>query len=320
MGMDSVPSLGELLKDSPKNWGVWGPDDECGALNYLTSELVIAGARTVRQGKVFTLQLPMGHAHGDPLWPGREPMARTVSLDESSWTSGDGPDFPGGLHYADDTICTNTQGSTQYDALGHVWHDGLIYNGYSADTTIGGLSRASVAAIADRGVVGRGVLLDMARYFGVDFLGPGATFNHHDLLSAAEAQGVTIRERDILLIRTGWLEFWYQTTPDEFYGNFLEPGLTYSPELVTWFAEMQIPNLVTDTMGNEVTIDPVSGVALPLHNALMRNLGIAFGEMCRLGELASDCVADGQWDFLYVAAPLHLLQGAGAPVNPVAIK
>ena len=46
-----------------------------------------------------------------------------------------------------------------------------------------------------------------------------------------------------------------------------------------WFQETEIPNLVTDTMANEVTVDPVSGVELPLHNALMRNLGVTLTEI-----------------------------------------
>ena len=46
-------------------------------------------------------------------------------------------------------------------------------------------------------------------------------------------------------------------TPDaEFYGDFNEPGLTYSAELVQWFQDMEIPNLGTDTIANEVTVDP----------------------------------------------------------------
>jgi kynurenine formamidase len=315
-----VPPLGELLADSPKNWGRWGDDDEIGALNLLGPRQVLEAAQSIRQGKVFTLQLPMGHEGGDPVWPGRSQLVKTMSLDESSWLAGSGPDFPGGLHYADDTIITNTQGTTQYDALGHVWHDGTMYNGYDAGSTIGGLRHASVAAIAKRGVVGRGVLLDLARYFGREFLEPGTTFNHVDLVRAADEQGVELRKRDIVVIRTGWLESWYVRDHDEFYADFNEPGLVYSPELVRWFHDMEIPSLVTDTMGNEVTIDPNTGVALTLHNALMRNLGVVFGEMVALRELADDCAADGQWDFLYTAAPLHIVRGAGAPVNPVAVK
>ena len=35
-------SVGELLKDAPRNWGKWGADDEVGSLNYLTPEVVVA--------------------------------------------------------------------------------------------------------------------------------------------------------------------------------------------------------------------------------------------------------------------------------------
>ena len=42
----------ELLKDAPNNWGRWGADDEIGALNFLTSEEVLRGARAIRSGKV----------------------------------------------------------------------------------------------------------------------------------------------------------------------------------------------------------------------------------------------------------------------------
>lgn len=83
---------------------------------------------------------------------------------------------------------------------------------------------------------------------------------------------------------------------------------------------MEIPNLVTDTMANEVTVDPVSGVELPLHNALMRNLGVALTEIAQLDLLAEDCANDGQWTFLYAAAPLKIVGGSGAPVNPIVIK
>jgi kynurenine formamidase len=83
---------------------------------------------------------------------------------------------------------------------------------------------------------------------------------------------------------------------------------------------MEIPNLVTDTIANEVTTDPNNGVALVLHNALMRNLGVTLTEIADLEQLADDCADDKQYTFLYVAAPLKVAKGSGSPVNPVAIK
>ena len=316
----TAPYLGDLLKDSPSNWGKWGPDDEVGALNYLGPEQVLAAARLVTSGKTFTLQRLIGDPKGDPVWPGRTPAERTQILDESNWDEGGtGPAYPGGLHYADDKINAFLQGSTQYDALGHVWFDGKIWNGYDARTTIGGLDKASVEPIAQRGVVGRAVLLDMARFLGKDNLAAAETFTHEDLQACAKEQGITIEKRDILIIRTNFLKLFFELG-DKFYEGFCEPGLVYSPELVQWFADMEIPNLVTDTIANEVTMDPNNGVALVLHNALMRNLGITLTEIADLELLAEDCAADKQYAFLYVAAPLKVAKGSGSPVNPVVIK
>lgn len=320
MSHEVSPEVSELLKDSPKNWGRWGADDEVGALNYLGPEQALYAATCIRSGKVFTLQLPMADPKGDPVWPGRRGAERCQVIDEGHWICGKAPEYPGGQHYADDMMSAYLQGSTQYDALGHVWYDGQLYNGYDAKTTIGGLEKASVQAIGEKGVVGRGVLLDIARLRGKDFLDKGETFTHEDLLEAAEAQGVEIRKRDIIVIRTGFIESFYKLGAEEFYRDFIEPGLTYSPELVSWFHEMEIPNLVTDTIANEVTIDPVNGALLILHGALMRNLGVTFTELANLARLAQDCAEDGQWDFLYTAAPLKVVKGTGGPVNPVVIK
>jgi kynurenine formamidase len=316
---DVAPALSEVLKDSPKNWGKWGPDDEVGSLNYLGAAEVLAAAALISTGEVFTLQRLIGDPKGDPVWPGRSPAERTQIMDESTWDADDAPAFPGGLHYADDKINAFLQGSTQYDALGHVWFDGQLWNGYDARTTVGGMDKASVEPIAQRGVVGRGVLLDMARHRNKTYLETAETYTHEDLLACAAAQGVELRKRDIIVIRTNYLQLFFDVG-DKFYEGFCEPGLVYSPELVQWFADMEIPNLVTDTIANEITTDPNSGVALVLHNALMRNLGIAFTEIVDLEKLAASCAEDGRYEFFYAAAPIKVAQGSGAPVNPLAIK
>ncbi|MGW0712696.1 cyclase family protein [Streptomyces sp. NPDC002643] len=231
MSQNAAPSLDELLARSPSNWGKWGPDDEVGGLNYLGPEQVVAASALIRSGKVFTIQRLIGDPKGDPVWPGRTPAVRTQIMDEATWDSKDAPQFPGGLHYADDKIDAFLQGSTQYDALGHVWYGGKIWNGYDARTTVGGMDRASVEPIARRGVVGRGVLLDMARFRGKKNLDTAETFSHEDLLACAAHQGVELRKRDIPLIRTNYLQLFFDLG-DKFYDGFCEPGLVYSPELV----------------------------------------------------------------------------------------
>jgi kynurenine formamidase len=317
--MTEIPTMDEVLKEAPKNWGKWGEEDEVGALNYLTTEEVFRGVRHIKSGTVFTLQRLIGDPKGDPVWPGRTPAEKTMILDESSWDGDGAPQFPGGLHYADDKISAFLQGSTQYDALGHVWYGGQLWNGYDARTTVGGLDKASVAPIAERGIVGRGILLDIARFRGKENLDKAETFTHEDLAACAEAQGVKIEKRDILVIRTNFLKLFFDQG-ERFYEGFCEPGLVYSPELVRWFQDMEIPNLVTDTIASEVTTDPNNGIALPLHCALMRNLGVALTEICDLEKLASHSAEDHQYTFLYTAAPLKVNQASGSPVNPLVIK
>ncbi|MCG8655999.1 cyclase family protein [Yimella sp. NH-Cas1] len=317
--MSDAISLDELLKDSPSNWGKWGPDDEVGSLNYLTDQEVLRGIKSVTKGEVHTLQRLINDPKGDPVWPGRAPAERTMLLDEATWDSDDAPQYPGGLHYADDKINAFLQGSTQYDALGHVWYGGKLWNGYDARTTVGGMDKASVEPIAQRGVVGRGILLDMARFVGKDAMDKGETFTHEDLVKCAEAQGTTIEKHDIIVIRTNFIQRFFDEG-EKFYEGFNEPGLVYSPELVEWFQDMEIPNLVTDTIANEVTYDPNNGVALVLHNALMRNLGVTLTEICDLETLADSSAQDKQYTFLYAAAPLKVHRATGSPVNPLAIK
>lgn len=315
-------TMSELLGSNPPlNWGKWGPDDEVGSLNYLTPEQILYGVASVRTGEVFTLQVQIGReGFPDPVWPNRTPAVRTPVMDEGFFQRGGVPVPPGDFHYADDKIDMFLQGSTQYDALGHLWYDGHIWNGYDAATTDGSLKKASVLAIAERGVVGRGILIDVARYRGKKWLDRAETFTHVDLMNAARAQGCEIEKRDILLVRTGWMGRFYEVPLSEFYADWNEPGLTYSRELVEWFQAMEIPNLVTDTIANEQSHDPETGIEMRLHCALMRNLGIAMTEICWLDDLAEACARDGRWTFLYTAAPLKVVGASGAPVNPIVIR
>lgn len=314
--------ISTILENAPSNWGKWGDDDEIGALNYLTEEEVLRGVQAVEDGKTFTLGVPIGRPEGDPVWPGRSGADHYMELDKGHFESGK---FEmagaGGLEYADDVIYMFLQGTTQFDALGHVWYDDQLYNGFDAETTKGGMEKCSVEPMADHGVVGRGVLLDMARHRDEEWLVHGERIELDDLLECAEAQGVELQKHDIPIIRTGWIELFYEEGADAFYGDeFDEPGITYSEELVEWFHEMEIPAFGTDTIANEQTVSDETETVLPLHGALLRDQGVAFNEINRLDELADDCAEDEKYDFLYVGSPLKIVHGTGSPVNPIAIK
>jgi kynurenine formamidase len=311
-------ALHDLLAGHPRNWGRWGDHDEIGGLNFLGDAEVLRGVAAVRQGRVFTLGSTLARPDGDPVWPGRPTGRRYAVQDKSTYDVGHAAS-EGGDEFADDVLFVSLHGTTHTDALGHVWYDDALYNGYPARSTTSRLAKASVLPLAERGIVGRGVLIDLARARGREALVRDEAVELSDLLAAADMQNVEIGTRDILLLRTGWLGE-YERNRDEFTRTpFAEPGLVHSRALVDWFHEREIPALGTDTLGNELTLHPGLGDISALHAALMRNLGIVFTEVLQLDALAAACVASGQWTFLYAAAPLKVVAASAAPTNPIAV-
>mgnify|MGYP000023547903 CR=1 FL=1 len=307
--------LERTFADAPSNWGRWGEDDEVGAVNHLDEAQVLRGAQAVEHGRTFSLGVPIGHPEGDPKTPGRPDAQHYMRRDQGHYESGKAEaERPS----ADDVLFMAIHGTTHVDALGHAWYSDQLYNGFDAGTTKGGLDRCSVEPIAEHGVVGRGVLLDVARHRGVEHLEHDAEISHEELLECADEQGVELEERDVLVIRTGWLERFYAGEREPVM-EFDEPGITYSEELAEWFHDMEIPAFATDTLANERTY-PESGLRLPLHAAFIRDQGILINEITLLDDLAADCAEDGKYDFLYTCSPLKIVEATGSPVNPLAIK
>lgn len=319
MSEPDLKALERLLDGSPTKWGHWGPDDEIGALNYLTPEEARAGLAMARDGRTFTLGAPVADPAGDPVFPGRWPARHFVVADKAGFRAGHWQPLPGGLEFADDYVTGFAQATTHCDALGHMWYGDKVWNGYCADCTNGGMRKAGIEPISAHGIVGRCVLLDMARFRGRDVLGRAETFDHNDLMACAKAQGVEIAPRSILMICTGWLGALLDGRTS-IGPKYWEPGLTFSPELVAWFDAMQIPSLVTDTLANETTYEPNTGVMLPLHGALMRNLGVVFTEAALLDDLAADCAEDRRYEAFFCASPIKVVNGTGGSVNPIVLK
>jgi len=152
------------------SWGRWGPDDEIGALNLLSPAEVVAAARLVQTVKTFTLGLRVFDERGDPLSAERHRAMHVSYRDWSHYASGKVEADPRNSYSADDGIFISCHGTTHMDALGHVWVDEQLYNGYPAKTTASWLERCSIAPISQRGVVTRGVLIDVASARGVPYL------------------------------------------------------------------------------------------------------------------------------------------------------
>jgi kynurenine formamidase len=293
-----------------RSWGRWGDDDERGTVNLLTADHVVAAAGLIRSGRVFELGIAID---ADTPQPGGLRTRPMVLMAET----GDSQDFPGGFHFADDYVFMALQAATQWDALAHVYYDEQLYNGFAASSVSPHGARHCGIDRLGPGPVGRGVLLDLPRSQGVDWLDTAAVVTPADLDGAAAHQGVEVRGGDILLLRTGWRHRFLTEGPVREVMT-REPGLGMA--CADWLRHHQVAALGCDNWGVEVVPPEVRGTMLPLHLVLIRDLGLTIGEMFDLEALATDCAGDGRYDFFFCGQALKFTGGAGSPINPLAIK
>lgn len=301
------------------NWGRWGEQDQRGTLNHITPEKVRDAAALVRSGTSISLQLPMDDNGPQTGAFGRvNPLHQMVATgtDHIAGTQGYSDDRLG-FGFADDSLYFFLQGGSQWDALGHIFRDGTMYNGFSAaEVTAQGAKRGGVENMPT--VVSRGVLLDLPRVRGVEALELGEAIKPEDLDAACEAQGVSVEPGDVLLIRTGDMGKRRGRPGWDGYSAGDAPGLS----LLTapWLHDKKVAAIATDTWGAEVRPNELPGVFQPLHLIIIVSMGLLVGEIWDLDPLAQACAADGRYEFLFVGPPLVIPGAVGSPVNPQAIK
>jgi kynurenine formamidase len=270
------------------------------------------------------------------------------------------------MKFVDDKFAADAflQGTTHVDALGHAWYSEQTYNGFSARTTetvkefdtglLGtqdddalqstdgdddlepvettrGLPKAGIGNVGDSGVAGRAVLLDVGRALDSvsddeDRLPLGYGITYEDLMETADAQGTQIRDRDILLVRTGAVE--RTRDPDAEWKPLDEPVIVYSDDLYEFVYERDIPYIGADNLAAEKVVQQIDATGdgksetfvIPLHGAFLRDMGVQLNEILDLRELSAACAEDGVYEFLFTAAPLNVERATGSPVNPLVLK
>lgn len=311
--MTTVPAMGAALS----NWGRWGGDDELGCVNFITEETRRAAASLVKQGKVFSLALPLNRNGPQP------PAARRLNPQHVMLQTG--TDLRAGVQrgaidgwgYSDDMVTMALQCGTHWDALAHAFHDYKMYNGRDC-TLVGvdGAAKNDISVLSDA-VVGRAVLCDIARARGVDALEADHRITVADLEQTLSSQAVEVRLGDVLLVRTGHLgrirasSSWDRLTYSD------EPGMGL--ETMPWVHEHGIAAVAADNWALEV-LPSGTEIMLPVHAVAIVYMGLLLGELFALDELAVDCERDGVFEMLLVAQPLPFTGAVGSPVNPIALK
>ena len=283
------------------NWGRWGPDDQLGTLNFITPAMRIAAAQTVRTGRTVSL------AHERPV---DDPTGiRKFSYRNFHYTDRQ-PDEAGTI----DEIGMIYHGYvvTHLDALCHIFtpegSDGM-YNGYSVDlVTDAGATKLGVEQMGVHGVVGRGVLLDIAALKGAP-LPIGSIIRRADLEAAETRQQVTVGTGDILFIRNGGGA-----------QNGYELGSGLHPDCLPWLYTRQIAALGHDGDGD--VHPPQPGLVRwtePVHMVLIPYLGMPLICGSDLEAISTACAEERRWSFFLSFAPWRFRGATSSPVNPLAM-
>jgi kynurenine formamidase len=298
-------------------WGVFGADDELGCLNFITPEKTAAACRSVEEGVSVNLDLPLTEP-ATVFWSKRSGLVHHEILKRNSRDD-----------YLDSFYL---QGSTQWDGLRHQRFRQFGYYGGRQEEDLDETGVLGIDRWARRGIHTRGVLLDVPRYWARRHDKPFApnrrTTITAELISAIAAdEGVTIEAGDILLLRTGWLP-WYlsidEPTRNAMVTAFQQdrkalqlPGLDAGVETASWLWDNRIAAVAADNPTLEaLPYDPSTGWA---HHRLLVLLGLPFGELWALDELATHCAERGRYSFLLVSSPLNLPKGCASPANAYAV-
>lgn len=323
-----MPTFDELATASPaySSWQVFGPGDELGTVNLMTPARVESAARLVRTGERFSLDYPVNAF--EPYPTGTRPATRHQV-------------FANNEFHRDDWLDSfYLQSTSQIDALRHIGHPSHgFYNGLSAADNDGASTRLGIHAWADSGIAGRGVLLDVPRFFAAQDrpydCETTVVLDTGTLDEIVAFQGVQWRGGDLLLLRTGWAGNYVAKSPAdrvEFNQRNRSPGLAQRQAVVRWLWDRQIALVASDTPAVEA--DPVidsdfrvAGDQPPprgvdhsgmLHRPLIALLGMVLGELWKLDALADHCASQGRYEFFLTCKPLNVPGGVGSPPNALA--
>ncbi len=318
--LNNLPSYRDLPvkagAPAGSSWGLFGDDDQLGTLNLLTPERVAAAAKLVRKGAVFALNLRIDEPN-PPLY-GRGAVRHHLLEGES-----------GRDDYLDNFY---PQASSQWDSLRHILHprEGF-YNGTPREEIVSGGGKLGIENMAIRGIAGRGVLLDVARFLegrgeGLDYA-TSAVIDRETLEACRKAEGLEARSGDVLLVRTGWLR-WYlneaspeqkRTMAGDAMTQLKAPGIGPDEEMAEYLWDLHVAAVAADNPSLEPWPPGVDRRGF-MHFRLIPLLGMPIGELWWLDGLAKDCAADGVYEFFFTSAPLNVPGGVGSPPNALAIK
>lgn len=301
----AITASGVMAQDCKES--KWGADDELGSANLVSAENTLKAAQLIKQGKSMPLGIVIDA--NTPAFPPRSLNLQVVQPGQAGGTKLSQFGYPG--NYNDDLLQTWVGIGSQIDGLGHLGEKGFYYNCSSEAeiSQITGLTKLGVHNIPP--LVGRAVILDMAKHAGKEMLAAGDHFGEEEIKAAAEAQGVRIGEGDIVLFHTGWTEGMLESEPTAWASG--EPGLSVSGS--RYLASLNVMAVGADTWGVE-PIPPAPGDgAFYGHVVLLKENGIYILETMNTGPI----LRDGVNEFMFVLGQARIRGTVQMIINPVAL-
>lgn len=320
----TYPTFAQLLERKGRFAGTsWGsfPEPERGTPSFITPDAVLEARNCIRTGTVFGLDYA-----ADAFDPGMS-LKRTAPR-HTLYSS-----HP--AHRDDHLDGYYLQGSTQIDGLRHRRADDVgFYNGTPDDRIREGTPDLGIQEWADNPIAGRGVLVDLDGYR----TGQGAPIDHSDgeplslylIQAAIEAQSVSLRQGDILMLHTGWCEWFLALTLEDKQrarDSRRATGVAQSLEFAAWAWDHRLAVVAADNFAFEcLPVVPESPFlhSAPndhgmMHQQLLAKLGLPLGELWRLGPLSRHMKTTGNWDAFISIKPLNITGGTGSPANATAV-
>ncbi|MEY3184030.1 MAG: hypothetical protein RLZZ613_718 [Pseudomonadota bacterium] len=286
----------------------WGANDEIGAANYITPQSVLAATKLVKMGQTHPLGIVV--EPGMPAFPPRSVSLQIVSPGQHNGRDLT-KDFGWPAVYNDDLAQLWFGVGPQLDGLGHLGEKNLYYNcNHAFDfVTLTGLTKLGTDKVPP--MVARGVLIDMAKHFKVESMAPGQAITPADIDAAMKAQGVQIRQGDVVLFHTGYTDAKLKSDPKTWVST--QPGLTNAAAV--HLAKMNPMAVGADTWGLEA-VPPAPGDRVFYgHVTFLKEHGIYILETMNTGRLAKESVKE----FMFVLGQARVKGAVQMMINPVAM-
>ena len=284
----------------------WGADDQIGAANRVSPERTVAAAKLVKKGMSHPLGIVI--EPGMPAYPPRYTQLQVVQPNQQ-FNADLGVGWEASSN--DDVLQMWLGTGPQLDGLGHMGEAGEFYNCNQGKdfSIITGLTKLDISGIPP--MVGRGVMIDIAKQMGVDSLQAGQPITSDDIKAAMKSQGVTVGEGDVVLLHTGYTDATLKQNPSLWAGSI--PGITN--EASVFLAGLKPMAVGADTWGLGAVPPRAGDKIFYDHVVLLKQHGIYILETMNTGRLADE----GVHEFMFVLGQARLKGAVQMIINPVAM-